>query len=140
MQAQATQNKYIPMKVEALGGIFIYSENPKVLADWYSTHFGLTYEYTEQHQAYYVTFPYKEKTGTKERYTIFSILYSNNRPLIDGKFFTINLRVSGIHAIIEKLSEQKIEVRGPEAHDEGVFAWVNDPEGNFIELWEEVIA
>lgn len=124
--------------VEALGGIFIYSENPKVLADWYEENFGLKYEYTEQYKAYYVSFPYREKELDKARYMIFSILHNKNRPMIDAKFFTINLRVSGLDEIISKLQSQKIDIRGPEVHDEGKFAWVNDPEGNFIELWEDV--
>jgi predicted enzyme related to lactoylglutathione lyase len=124
--------------VEALGGIFIYSENPKVLAEWYEENFGLKYEYTEQYKAYYVSFPYREKELDKARYMIFSILHNKNRPMIDAKFFTINLRVSGLDEIISKLQSKKIDVRGPEVHDEGKFAWVNDPEGNFIELWEDV--
>lgn len=123
--------------VAGLGGVFIYSENPKVLADWYTAHLGLDYGYTENHQAYYVTFPHKEMDGRTERYHIFSILYTKHRPMIDGKFFTINLRVEGIGDILKKLEKEKVELRGPEFHEEGVFAWLNDPEGNFIELWED---
>jgi catechol-2,3-dioxygenase len=37
------------------------------------------------------------------------------------------------------LNSKRIEVRGPEFHDEGTFAWLNDLEGNYIELWEERI-
>lgn len=123
--------------VKALGGVFLYSENPKVLADWYAEHLGLDYEYTENHEAYYVTFPYMEADTGTERYTIFSILYNKNRPFVDGKFFTVNLRVENLRGIIDRLQEHNIEVRGPEFHEEGSFAWTNDVEGNYIELWED---
>ncbi|MCH2216193.1 MAG: hypothetical protein MK086_13580 [Flavobacteriales bacterium] len=123
-----------------LGGIFLYSENPKYLAEWYSSNFGLEYEYAENHQAYYVSFPYKSVDGQEESYSVFSILYNKHRPFVDGKFFTINLRVESMEETLEKLTENNVEVRGPEAHDEGKFAWANDPEGNYVEIWEDTSA
>ncbi len=123
--------------VQALGGIFLYSENPKVLAEWYSKYLGLSYEYTESHEAYYVTFPYRELSGENKSYTIFSILYNSNKPFVDGKTFTINLRVVNMQDILKHLEENRIEVQGPEFHEEGTFVWLNDVEGNYIELWEQ---
>ncbi len=123
--------------VKALGGVFLYSENPKLLADWYAEHLGIDYEYTENYQAYYATFPYTEAEGRTKRYTIFSILYNRHRPFVDGKLFTVNLRVENIQEILDRLEEKKIEVRGPEFHEEGTFVWLNDLEGNYIELWED---
>lgn len=120
-----------------LGGIFLYSENPKYLADWYSENFDLEYEYAEEYKAYYISFPYLQKEDKKERYSVFSILYNKHRPFVDGKFFTVNLRVSNLEETLNRLEENKVEVRGPESHDEGKFAWTNDPEGNFIEIWED---
>jgi catechol-2,3-dioxygenase len=38
---------------------------------------------------------------------------------------------------LERLKKNNVEVRGPETHDEGKFAWTNDAEGNFIEIWED---
>jgi catechol-2,3-dioxygenase len=124
--------------VKALGGIFLYSENPKVLAEWYEDKLGLKYEYTEQYKAYYISFPYLEMDRDTQRYTIFSILHNKHKPVVDGKFFTINLRVGNMESTVEHLKALNIDVRGPETHDEGKFAWINDPEGNYIELWEDV--
>ena len=30
-------------------------------------------------------------------------------------------------------------IRGPESHENGKFAWIMDPEGNKVELWEPMI-
>ncbi len=124
--------------VIALGGVFLYSENPKVLAEWYESLLGLKYEYTEQYKAYYVSFPYKDADSDEDRYTVFSILHNKNRPIVDGKIFTINLRVSSMDETLANLAKEGVKVKGPEKHDEGIFAWVNDPEGNYIELWEDI--
>jgi len=125
--------------VTALGGIFIYSENPQHLAEWYERCLGLKYEYTEESKAYYITFPYRERNSTKERYTIFSILFNDNRPFISDKSFTINLRVTDLREMVTRLKLLSIEALGIESHIEGMFAWINDPEGNYIELWEDVL-
>lgn len=123
--------------VKAIGGVFLYSENPRYLAEWYAETLGLDYDYTEAPKAYCVSFSYREKEANRDRYTLFSILYNRYRPFVDGKFFTINLRVENISTVLRKLAELNITVRGPEKHDEGTFAWINDPEGNYIELWED---
>ncbi len=123
--------------VKAIGGIILYSENPKILAEWYEKTLGLHYDYTEVQKAYCVSFPYREKHEDRDCYALFSILYNKHRPFVDGKFFTLNLRVENLGAILRTLIELKVPVRGPEKHDEGTFAWINDPEGNYIELWEE---
>ncbi len=124
--------------VIALGGIFIYSENPKSLAEWYSSALGISYEYTETYKAFYVSFPYTEAESEKKRYTAFSILYNDRRPFLQGKAFTINLRVDDLEETVKTLNSKQVAVRGIEVHDEGKFAWLNDPEGNYIELWEDV--
>lgn len=124
--------------IKALGGVFLYSENPKVLAKWYTDNLGLHYEYTEDYNAYYISFPYRDMDSDKARYTVFSILHNKSRPFVEGKVFTVNLRVADMDALIARLREKRMEVRGPEVHDEGKFAWLVDLEGNYIELWQDV--
>jgi predicted enzyme related to lactoylglutathione lyase len=50
----------------------------------------------------------------------------------------LNFRVSDLEAMIAQLEKAGIEVRrDPNApYPNGTFAWLNDPEGNPIELWE----
>jgi predicted enzyme related to lactoylglutathione lyase len=51
----------------------------------------------------------------------------------------INLRVSGMDSLLEKLNAAGIEVTTKAEWDEGGigrFARIHDPEGNPIELWE----
>ena len=39
--------------------------------------------------------------------------------------------------MLEQLRAAGIEVlQGPESHENGKFAWIQDPDGNKVELWQ----
>jgi predicted enzyme related to lactoylglutathione lyase len=55
--------------------------------------------------------------------------------------FMINFRVADLDALVAALREEGVQVTGDPVADEfGKFAWVMDPEGNKIELWEQLVA
>jgi D-3-phosphoglycerate dehydrogenase len=123
--------------IAAIGGIFIYSEKPRELADWYKKHLGIEYEYTQEYNAFYSSFPYKDLDGKKKYYTAWSILSSKLRPKLDFRAFTVNYRVYDIEDTVAYLKLHGVSVRGVDTYPEGKFAWLDDPEGNHIELWED---
>ena len=48
-------------------------------------------------------------------------------------------RVDNLLELIADLKKAGIDlVKGPESDENGKFAWVLDPEGNKIELWESM--
>ncbi|MFK7856433.1 MAG: VOC family protein [Granulosicoccus sp.] len=54
--------------------------------------------------------------------------------------FMINYRVDNMEAMLMQLTNAGIDIlNGPEYAENGVFAWIMDPEGNKIELWEPKI-
>jgi hypothetical protein len=54
--------------------------------------------------------------------------------------FMINYRVDNLSEMIAELRRGGVEViGGPESHENGKFAWIMDPEGNKVELWEPMI-
>ncbi|MGB0805723.1 MAG: VOC family protein [Salibacteraceae bacterium] len=125
-------------KVENLGGVFIYAKNSKKLAEWYQKHLGLVHETWGDSGVYYISFPYTDHENAK-RYFAWSIMPAKNAlPIKTPKVFTINLRVSGMENMVEKLESKGVKVKPIEVHDEGKFAWCEDIEGNHIELWEDV--
>ena len=51
--------------------------------------------------------------------------------------FMINYRVDDLGALLAQCRAKGVEiVQGPEQHENGRFAWVLDPDGNKVELWE----
>ena len=54
--------------------------------------------------------------------------------------FMINYRVDNPSEMIAQPRAGGVEiVSGPESHENGKFAWIMDPEGNKVELWEPMI-
>jgi len=116
-------------KVLGFGGFFFRAEDPKALAEWYETHLGVT-----RVPGDYETPSWQQEAGS----TVFAPFekvtdYFGNRE----KQFMLNFRVADLEAMIAQLEGTGIEVRrDPEEYPNGKFAWLNDPEGNPIELWE----
>lgn len=49
----------------------------------------------------------------------------------------VNFRVRNLDAMVAQLRKSNIEVKvDPEKYPNGRFAWLHDPEGNPVELWE----
>jgi predicted enzyme related to lactoylglutathione lyase len=49
----------------------------------------------------------------------------------------INYRVDNLDELLASVKENGVEiVAGPESHENGKFAWIMDPDGNKVELWE----
>jgi predicted enzyme related to lactoylglutathione lyase len=49
----------------------------------------------------------------------------------------INYRVDSLDDMLAQLHAAGVAViGGPESHENGKFAWIMDPDGNKVELWE----
>jgi len=48
----------------------------------------------------------------------------------------VNYRVSNLERMLAQLRRNGVAVEEIEDHDYGRFAWLTDPEGNRLELWE----
>lgn len=54
--------------------------------------------------------------------------------------FMINYRVDNMAGMLAQLEANGVEIhKGPETHENGVFAWIMDPDGNKVELWEPAL-
>jgi len=126
--------------VANIGGVFLYSENPKQLAEWYAMALNIQFEFTPDFKVYYISYPYREADTEKATYTVFSIMHREKRPRPEHRLFTLNLRVRNLEKLAEHFKNHHIPFKGIETHPEGKFGWIDDPEGNYIELWEDTKA
>ena len=54
--------------------------------------------------------------------------------------FMINYRVDDLGEMIANLEKAGVKIlQGSELHENGTFAWIMDPDGNKVELWEPKI-
>ncbi|MBE98849.1 MAG: hydroxyacid dehydrogenase [Flavobacterium sp.] len=120
-------------KVTGIGGFFFKSENPEVLKEWYNKHLGLNTD------NYGCTFWWIDENGKKAS-TQWSPFAADTKYFEPSqKQYMQNFRVHNLDALLEKLQQEGVTIVGePESYDYGKFAWITDPEGNKIELWEPI--
>lgn len=70
--------------------------------------------------------------------TIWSIFPHHTQYFGSGKaLFMLNYRVDDLDALLTRLAAEGVEIDPKrEDYEYGKFAWIVDPEGNRIELWE----
>ena len=114
------------MGVTGIGGIFFRAKDPKALGGWYAEHLGVgAGQWGVWHP----------EAGP----SVFSPFAADTDYFPADRQWMLNLRVSGIDALLDSLRKAEIEVMTKAEWDDpttGRFARIHDPEGNPIELWE----
>jgi len=120
-------------RVTGIGGIFFKSENPGKLYEWYEKHLGIKQEPGG------VMFHWREADAPERQgMTVWSLFKKDTKYFDPSRSsFMINYRVDNLDALLEALKAEGVEIDPKrEDHEYGRFAWIMDPEGNRIELWE----
>jgi predicted enzyme related to lactoylglutathione lyase len=127
-------------KVTGIGGVFFKSEDPKKLYDWYGKNLGIQLESHGQGASFQWR-ELKSADGSEpgpEATTAWAIFPHTTKYFGAGKSgFMVNYRVDDLDALLEDLKKAGVEI-DPHREDAeyGRFAWITDPDGNRIELWE----
>lgn len=125
--------------VKGLGGVFLYAENPEALSRWYGQHFGLAFIEWEPGTCYGLEFPYTDPDG-QAAHTVFSLMKAK-APLGEGRpECVVNWRVVDLEAFCARLEAAGVPVEKREDYDYGRFAWIRDPEGRRVELYQPLQA
>lgn len=123
--------------VDGIGGVFIYANDAKGLSNWYAHHFGIHLETYEDGKVYGTEFKYRRLgDSSKIDATVFSITQSKVTLGPERREAVVNYRVQNLAGFLEQLKADGIEVEKTEDFDYGRFAWIKDPEGNRIELYQ----
>lgn len=120
-------------KIQGIGGIFIKARNATRMKAWYDTYLG-----TQISEKGYQSFHWNNPQDGKPGRTEFSIFDEKTDYLApSASRYMINFRVENLPDFVDRLRKEGIElVGGIEEFPYGRFAWILDPEGNKIELWE----
>ena len=125
------------ISVDGIGGVFIQATDAKALSNWYAHHFGLKLETYEDGKVYGTEFKYRRLSdSSKLDSTVFSITQSKATLPSERNQAVINYRVRDLAGFLEQLKGESIEIEKTEDFDYGRFAWIKDPEGNRIELYQ----
>ncbi len=121
-------------KVLGIGGVFFRSDDPERLYGWYEKHLGLA-----RHPGGPVIFPWRQAdhpdTAAMTVWSLFprdTDYFGPTKPA-----FMVNYIVDDIDGMLADLRAAGAQVDDRREDSEyGRFAWVTDPEGNRIELWQ----
>ncbi|MEP5877535.1 MAG: VOC family protein [Erythrobacter sp.] len=117
-------------RVTGLGGVFYVAADTAATREWYRDKLGLDGEYGPQ-LAW-------SQEPMKNPYSLISH-FSDDEYIKPGKGgFMINLRVHDLAGFCADLKDKGVEVLDMVDEGYGRFAWILDPNGVKIELWEQV--
>jgi catechol 2,3-dioxygenase-like lactoylglutathione lyase family enzyme len=100
---------------------------------WYEKHLGLKHDPGLQS----VDFEWRDAESGAEAHTYWSLFKSDTKYLEPSSSpFMINYRVEDMDAVVRELESEGVKILGRQDEGYGKFAWIMDPEGNKIELYE----
>ena len=119
-------------RITGFGGLFFKAKDPKALGAWYRDTLGIALEEygaamlrtdTPGHPEFVVWNPFSEDTkyfapSTRE--------------------FMVNFAVDDLDGMIASLEAKGVAILGRQDESYGRFAWIQDPDGTKIELWQAV--
>jgi predicted enzyme related to lactoylglutathione lyase len=121
-------------RVTGLGGVFFQADDPEKLYQWYEKHLGIQREPHGQGAMMH----WRENDNPERRGATVWALFEKRTPYFEPSRapFMLNYRVDDLEALLEALRAEGVTIDKHEDSDYGRFAWIMDPEGNKIELWE----
>ena len=124
-----------PGRVLGIGGIFFKSANKREMKEWYAQHLGLA------DSGHGVMLPWREHDNPEnEQMTVWSIFSGDTKYFEPSEAsFMVNYIVDDMDALLDRLEKAGVRI-DPKRQDEsyGRFAWIYDPDGNKIELWQPI--
>ena len=121
-------------RVTGIGGIFFKAKDAPALQAWYKRHLGIDVQEWGGAAFTWTDSDGRPTGGT----TVWSVASEQSGPFAPSDApFMVNYRVDDLHALVAVLKAEGCHVLDKiEESDHGKFAWVMDPEGNKVELWQ----
>ena len=124
-------------RVTGIGGVFLKCKGDSAaLAAWYQKHLGLPLETWGG-----AILRWPDDKAEDEGLTVWSLADKDSQWFSPSESaFMINYRVDDLGELLAQLQAEGVTiVSGPESHENGKFAWIMDPDGNKVELWEPML-
>jgi catechol 2,3-dioxygenase-like lactoylglutathione lyase family enzyme len=117
-------------KVTGLGGVFYKVADSAATQAWYRDMLGVGGEWGAM-------FPFKKEDP--EGFSLLSPFKAEADYFAPSDApFMINLRVDDLDGMISDLAAKGISILGRQDEDYGRFAWIMDPDGIKVELWQQL--
>ncbi|WP_369976267.1 VOC family protein [Xanthomonas bundabergensis] len=118
-------------RVTGVGGIFVKSDHPKALMAWYRDVLGIQIEPWGGAMLSY------DAPGHPPVLTLNAFARDSDYMAPSAREFMLNFAVDDLDAILQKVEASGVAVLKRDDDDpSGKFAWIVDPDGTKIELWQ----
>jgi predicted enzyme related to lactoylglutathione lyase len=117
-------------RITGIGGVFVTSKDPKALAAWYRDVLGIAVE------------PWG---GAMLRYdapghppvAVWTVLRETSPQIApSSRGFMLDFAVDDLDAMVARLEAKGVKILKRTSDETGKFAWILDPDGTKIELWQ----
>jgi len=117
-------------RVTGIGGVFLRARDPAALGRWYHDMLGLPV-----HGEFAML---SARDDSPDAVTVWAAFKQDSSYLGErSQQVMINYRVDDLDGLLRKLRDAGVTIDPKQTGDEnGRFAWIVDPEGNRVELWE----
>jgi len=123
--------------IRGIGGVFLYARDPQALAAWYERHLGIEIIAYQEGANYAHEFGWDAEHDFR-RNTTWAILQATGEQADAVPRTVVNYHVNNLSELLDHLRGQGVEIEKTEDYDYGRFAWITDPEGHRIELYEAI--
>ncbi len=114
--------------IDGIGGAFLFSNNPKRLAEWYRENLGISYSESPDCSSFYKSFDYRDFTDASvKRTTTWAILPSKDDINDKPRTGQINYRVKSMAETLSHLRSKGVAIDKAEDYNYGKFAGDNRP-------------
>jgi len=124
--------------IEGIGGVFLFSNDSKRLVAWYRDCLGIVAEGQDSEcDSIYKTFEYRDLENPEIKKTMVWAIIPTKQDIRDKpRTGRINYLVKNMGELLSHLKSKGVAIEKTAEDPYGNFAWVKDPDGNQIELWE----
>jgi len=119
-----------PGHVTGIGGVFVKAKDPKALAAWYRDVLGLPVQAWGGAALRYDA-PRHPPAAAWSAFAASSAYFAPSTSDV-----MIDYAVDDMDALVKRLQDKGVAILKQADDDNGRFAWVLDPEGHKVELWE----
>ena len=121
-------------RITGIGGVFLKCKGDSAaLAAWYEKHLGMPLESWGG-----AVLRWPNNKAEDGGLTVWHLAQRDSQWFSPSESsFMINYRVDNLDELLVQLRAAEVRIAGgPESHENGKFAWIMDPDGNKVELWE----
>ena len=132
-------------RVTGIGGVFLRARDPQALAAWYAQHLGIQLNNYGGANFLWAEEGQPDEVPPTTGMTVWSLFPADTTYFGPGteagpQAAMVNYRVDDLDALLAQLTAAGVPIDPHrEDYSYGRFAWITDPEGNRLELWQPLV-